>query len=95
MQNILFLFQHKKNFLKAYPRFKLVADVDVFLAIDYRDLYRRHASLGEATAARRFRKLAREQLTRVVSSDPSSEAGRIALEMRKQLDAEPDARGSK
>ena len=92
---ILKAVEHKKNFLKAYPRFKLVADVGVFLAIDYRDLYRRHASLGETAAARRFRKLAREQLTRVASSDPSSEAGRIALETRKQLDAEPDARGSK
>ena len=92
---ILKAVEHKKDFLKAYPRFKLIADVGVFLAIDYRDLSRRHASRGETAAARRFRKLAREHLTRVALSDPSSEAGRIALEMRKQLDAEPDARGSK
>lgn len=86
---ILKAIDRKKIFLKTHPSFKLVPEVSVFLAIDYRDLFRYYSDRGKTTQAQRFRKLARDQFDRVASAYPGEDAGRIAVEMRKRLDAEP------
>lgn len=79
---------HKKEFLARYPKFALAADVEVFLAIDYRDLYRHHQQAGDAAAAGRFRELARRQFKGVVTRFAGSEQARIAAEMLERFEKE-------
>lgn len=78
----------KQAFLRRYPKFKLAADVGVFLAIDYRDLYRHYQASDDAAQRDRFRELARTQFRSVVQRFPGSEQAKIAEEMLRRLEDE-------
>jgi hypothetical protein len=80
--------ERKKAFLARHPTFQLAPDVGVFVAIDYRDLFRHYRDKGDARRAARFEKLARAQFARVAARHPDTEQGRIAAEMRRRLEAE-------
>ena len=80
--------ERKQAFLRRYPRFKLAADVGVWLAIDYRDLYRHYQEAGDAANRDRFRELARAQFGRVARSFHGTEQGKIAAEMLRRFEAE-------
>jgi len=80
--------ENKKAFLRRYPRFAAAADVNVFLAIDYRDLYRYHRSKGDAAQRDRFRELARAQFKSVVKRFPGTEPAKIADEILRRFEAE-------
>lgn len=85
---ILPAIEKKKAFLSQYPGFQLAPDVAVFLAIDYRDLYRHYHEAGDTVRAARFQKLAREQFARVAARHAGTDQARIAAEMLRRLDAE-------
>lgn len=87
-QAILAAIDRKKAFLGRHPAFQLAPDVGVFLAIDYRDLYRHHRDAGDAARAAHFETLAREQFGRVAARHPGADQGRIAAEMLRRLEAE-------
>lgn len=80
--------EHKQAFLRRHPRFKLAADVGVFLAIDYRDLYRHYQEKGDAAGCDRFRELARTQFRGIARRFRGSEQGKIAEEMLRRFEAE-------
>lgn len=88
---ILPALERKKAFLTKYPKFPLAPDVGVFIAIDYRDLYRHYAGKGDAGRAARYRKLARDQFARVAAAYPGHDQGKIAAEMLRRLEAERPA----
>lgn len=84
--------ENKKAFLRRYPRFAAAADVNVFLAIDYRDLYRHYQAAGDAAKRERFRGLARAQFKSVARRFPGTEPAKIAEEMLRRFDAEARTR---
>lgn len=88
---ILPALERKKAFLAKYPQFQLAPDVGVFIAIDYRDLYRHYTAKGEPKDAARYLALAREQFGKVAAAWPGEDQGKIAAEMLARLDAEAAA----
>ncbi len=84
--------ENKKAFLRRYPRFSAAADVNVFLAIDYRDLYRHYQAAGDTPKRDRFRTLARAQFKSVVQRFPRTEPAKIAEEMLRRFEAEVKTR---
>jgi TolA-binding protein len=80
--------ERKKAFLQRYPRFKAAGDVAVFLAIDYRDLYRHYQAQGDAAQRDRFKELARAQFRDVMRRFPNSEPAKIAEQMLRRFEAE-------
>jgi TolA-binding protein len=80
--------ERKQAFLRRYPRFAKSADVAVFLAIDYRDLYRHYQDAGDAARRDRYREKARAQFRRVVRTYRGTEQAKIAEEMLRRFDAE-------
>jgi hypothetical protein len=85
---ILPAIERKKSFLARHPNFQLAPDVSVFLAIDYRDLFRHYRARGDRRSAARFEKLAREQFRNVAARHPGTDQGRIAAEMLRRFEAE-------
>lgn len=90
-ETILPALGRKKAFLAKYPRFELAPDVGVFIAIDYRDLYRYSDEHGDKPAAARYLTLATDQFAKVAKAYPGSDQGKIAAEMLKRLEAESAA----
>jgi len=90
--SLLAAMERKKAFLQRYPGFKAAGDVAVFLAIDYRDLYRHYQAQGDAAQRDRFRELARAQWKGVMRRFPKSEPAKIAEEMLRRFEAEVRAR---
>lgn len=84
--------QRKREFLRRFPKFTLAADVAVFLAIDYRDLYRHYQEQGDAARRGRFLEQAKRQFREVMERHPGSDQARIAAEMLERLLAEARAR---
>jgi len=84
--------ERKKAFLQRYKHFKAAGDVAVFLAIDYRDLYRHYQAQGDAGQRDHYRELARAQFRSVVRRFPGTEAAKIADEMLRRFDAEAKSR---
>ena len=44
----------RERFLARYPNFRGVAEVRLYLAVDYRDLSRQYRSSGDAVNARKY-----------------------------------------
>lgn len=78
----------KQAFLKKYPRFPEIAEVSLFLAIDYRDLARVHRDRGEATAATKYGALARQWLTLISKKYPKTEQAEVAAQLLRRMDEE-------
>lgn len=71
----------KAQFLKKYPTFELNAEVNLMLAIDYRDLYRHYDEAGDTANRRKYRDLVRTQYRLVSRRYPGTEQGDAATKL--------------
>lgn len=81
----------KRHFLAQYPTFDRNVDVRMFLAIDYRDLYRLARKAHSAPDMRKFRRLTRSAYQDVTRLYPDTEQGVGARELLRRFDAETQA----
>ena len=78
----------KKRFLARYPKYKGNADLSLFLAVDYRDLYRRYRDAHDEASAEKYRMLTRAEYRRIVRRYPTAEQGRTARQLLRRFDEE-------
>ncbi|HEV2986359.1 MAG TPA: hypothetical protein VGX46_18305, partial [Vicinamibacterales bacterium] len=78
----------KKRFLAKYPRFKANAELALFLAIDYRDLYRHYREARDAAAAEKYRLLTRAEYQRIARQYPGTEQASSARQLLRRFDEE-------
>jgi hypothetical protein len=71
----------KERFLARYPTFRGVAEVRLYLAVDYRDLSRQYRSTGDAVNARKYERLARSECERIVRLYPRTDQADAARQM--------------
>jgi hypothetical protein len=71
----------KRRFLARYPRFEANAEMRLYLAVDYRDLYRRHADGHDAASAAKYRQLARAECQRIARLYPRTEQADAARQL--------------
>jgi outer membrane protein assembly factor BamD (BamD/ComL family) len=75
----------KKKFLARYPSFAEIAEVRLYLAVDYRDLSRKYGDANDAANAEKYRRLARAECQRIVRLYPRSEQAGAARQMLQRL----------
>ena len=80
-----------KRFLADYPKFELNAEVNMFVAIDYRDLFRLYREQGDARNRSKYEKLARQQFQLIVDSYPQSEQAEISRRLLSRFEQELQA----
>jgi hypothetical protein len=78
----------KKRFLARYPKFKANAELSLYLAVDYRDVYRRYREAGDAAAAEKYRLLTRAEYQRILRQYPGTEQGSSARQLLRRFDEE-------
>lgn len=74
----------KRRFLSRHPTFEANAEMRLYLAVDYRDLYRRHQEAKDALADR-FRRLTRAECDRIERMYPRTEQAAAARQLRRSL----------
>src|SRR5262249_39811497 len=74
----------KKRFLARHPTFEANAELRLYLAVDYRDLYRRHQAAKDPLADR-FRRLARAECDRIERLYPRTEQADAARQLSRGL----------
>jgi hypothetical protein len=74
----------KKRFLSRHPTFEANAEMRLYLAVDYRDLYRRHQEAKDSLADR-FRRLARAECDRIERMYPRTEQADAARQLLRGL----------
>src|SRR5439155_14113960 len=82
----------KQRFLARFPKFKDNAEVSLFLAVDYRDLYRHYRRAGDASNAEKYRVLTRRAYQRIVRQYPGSEQASAARQLLRRFDEETKSR---
>jgi hypothetical protein len=75
----------KKKFLARYPGFAEIAELRLYLAVDYRDLSRKYGDANDAANAEKYRRLARAECQRIVRLYPRSEQAGAARQMLQRL----------
>jgi hypothetical protein len=75
----------KKAFLARYPHFEGSAEVRLFLAVDYQDLFRHSRDARDAAAAAKYRRLMRDECLRIERLHPRSEQADAARQMLRNL----------
>src|SRR5262245_32476409 len=78
-----------KRFLAGYPASKANVEARLFLAVDYRDLYRRYLAANAAANAAKYRALAREACRAIVSHYPRAEQADAARQLLRGLEPTP------
>lgn len=78
-----------KRFLASYPASKANVEARLFLAVNYRDLYRRYLAANDAAAAAKYRALAREACRAIVSRYPRTEQANAARQLLRGLEPIP------
>jgi TolA-binding protein len=78
----------KKRFLARYPRYKGNPEVSLFLAVDYRDLYRHYADARDTASAAKYRRLARGEYQRIARQYPGTEQASAAKQLLRRFDEE-------
>jgi hypothetical protein len=73
------------RFLSRYATFEANAEVRLYLAVDYRDLYRRYSQAREAGNAAKYRRLAREECLRIERQYPKTEQADAARQIMRTL----------
>jgi TolA-binding protein len=71
----------KTSFLSRFPAFELNAEVNLMLAIDYRDLYRIHDEAGDTARRNRYRDLVRRQYRAITRQFPGTEQADAARKL--------------
>jgi hypothetical protein len=77
-----------RRFLVRYPAFRGNPEVKLFLAIDYRDLFRHARDAHDKPTAEKYRRLARAQYQRVMREHPGTERSEAARQLLRRLDEE-------
>ena len=77
-----------QEFLTRYPEFERNGEVRLFLAIDYRDLYRYYRDRNEIANLGKYEKLARQQFQSIVKVHPNTDQSEIARELLNRLNEE-------
>jgi hypothetical protein len=75
----------KKQFLARYPHFEGSAEVRLFLAVDYQDLFRHSRDAHDTAAAAKYRRLMRDECLRIERLHPRSEQADAARQMLRNL----------
>jgi uncharacterized membrane-anchored protein YhcB (DUF1043 family) len=78
----------KKAFLSRHPRFKANAELSLYLAVDYRDLYRHYRDAGDAAAAEKYRRLTRAEYRRIGQQYAGTEQASSAQQLLRRFDEE-------
>lgn len=71
----------KKEFLTQYPKFEDNAEINLFLAIDYRDIYRRHAKAKDAANRAKYEQLTVQQMEKITREFPGTEQAEVAAQL--------------
>jgi len=87
-QQLLAAADAKKRFLAKYPAFKADAELSLYLAIDYRDLYLHYRDGGEKAAAEKYRLLTRAEYQRIARRYPGTEQATTARQLLRRFDEE-------
>jgi hypothetical protein len=74
-----------KQFLARYPRFEERAEVRLYLAVDYRDLYRKSLDAHDRAGAATWRQLARAECQRIERLHPGTDQADAARQLLKTL----------
>jgi hypothetical protein len=75
----------KKHFLARYPHFEGNAELHLFLAVDYQDLFRRSRDAHVGAAAAKYQRLMRAECLRIERLYPRSEQADAARQMLRRL----------
>ena len=78
----------KTRFLAKYPAFKADAELSLYLAIDYRDLYLHYRGAGAPAAAEKYRLLTRAEYERIARRYPGTEQAATARQLLRRFDEE-------
>jgi hypothetical protein len=78
----------KKRFLARFPRFKDDAELSLYLAVDYRDLYRHFRDAGDRAVAEKYRLLTRSEYQRIARQYPGTEQATTARQLLRRFDEE-------
>jgi hypothetical protein len=78
----------KKQFLARYPTFKGNAELRLYLAIDYRDLYRHYRDAHDAANAEKYRVLTRAEYQRIAARYPGTEQASSARQLLNRFEQE-------
>jgi hypothetical protein len=76
-----------KQFLARYPKFADRAEVRLYLAVNYRDLYRRSADARDSANAAKWRQLARAECLRMARQHPGTDQAEAARQILRALAA--------
>ena len=88
LQQLLSAVEAKRRFLSRHPTFKANAELRLYLAIDYRDLYRQYRDAHDAAAAETFRLRTRAEYQRIERQYPGSEQATSARQLLRRFDEE-------
>ncbi|HET6629661.1 MAG TPA: hypothetical protein VFG91_07790 [Woeseiaceae bacterium] len=83
---------YKEEFLRRFPGSKNAAEAGLFLAIDYRDLWRDCVDGKSQACDGRYAALAREQFQRVATEHGGTDQAKIASRLLRRFDAEAATR---
>jgi hypothetical protein len=75
----------KKRFLVRYPGFEANAELQLYLAVDYRDLHRRYLEGRYTANAAKYRRLARAACLRIARHYPHTEQADAARQLLRSL----------
>ena len=78
----------KKRFLARYPKFEANAELSLYLAVDYSDLYRHYRDAHDVPAAEKFRRLTRAEYQRIARDYPGTEQADSARQLLRRFDEE-------
>ena len=78
----------KKRFLARYPKFQANAELSLYLAVDYSDLYRHYRGARDAAAAERYRLLTRAEYQRIMRQYPGTDQAQSARGLLRRFDEE-------
>ena len=83
----------KKQFIGRYPDFAEIHELELFLAIDLRDLWRHYRASSDNAAARDMEYQVREQYERIIDRYQDREAADIARRLLARFEEELRQRG--
>jgi hypothetical protein len=78
----------KNRFLVRHPTFKANPELRLYLAIDYRDLYRHYREAGDRAAAEKYRRLTRAEYLRIAGLYGGTEQADTARRLLRRFDEE-------
>ena len=78
LDSLLKASQKKQDFLQRFPDFGNKSEVGLYLAIDYRDLWRHYRKSGDNDTANQYQEITRQQISNIAEKYQDTETGDIA-----------------